>query len=119
MRLILLTLFVHPGCLGDYRKLPNLVVMVTGIISIVQVVITIIKSNIMVTRVINTREAINMIWNARRLSSSCSSYKMSQGEESTLQTRCCTKIKLILIIIIIIIINIVDIGLKILTDRNI
>jgi len=27
------------GCLGDYRRLPNLVVMVTGIISIVQVVI--------------------------------------------------------------------------------
>ena len=25
------------GCLGDYRKPPNLVVMVTGIISIVQV----------------------------------------------------------------------------------
>ena len=58
MRLILLTLFVHPGCLGDYRKLPNLVVMVTGIISIVQVVITIIniiKINIMVTKIINTR----------------------------------------------------------------
>ena len=58
MKLILLTLFVHSGCLGDYRKLPNLVVMVTGIISIVQVVttiITIIKINIMVTGIIKTR----------------------------------------------------------------
>ena len=58
MKLILLTLFLHSGCLGDYRKLPNLVVMVTGIISIVQVLITIIsikKINIMVTRIINTR----------------------------------------------------------------
>ena len=58
MKLILLTLFVHSGCLGDYRKLPNLVVMVTGIISIVQVLITIIKIikiNIMVTRIINSR----------------------------------------------------------------
>ena len=58
MKLILLSLFVNSGCLGDYRKLPNLVVMVTGIISIVQVLITIIKIikiNIMVTRIINSR----------------------------------------------------------------
>ena len=59
-----------------------------------------------------------MIWNARRWSSSCSSYKMSQGEESTLQTRCSTKISPILMIIIIII-NIVDIGIQIFMDQNI
>jgi len=32
------TFSIIAGCLGDYRKLPNLVVMVTGIISIVQVI---------------------------------------------------------------------------------
>ena len=31
------TFSIIAGCLGDYRKPPNLVVMVTGIISIVQV----------------------------------------------------------------------------------
>ena len=31
------TYSIIAGCLGDYRKPPNLVVMVTGIISIVQV----------------------------------------------------------------------------------
>ena len=31
------TFGIIAGCLGDYRRLPNLVVMVTGIISIVQV----------------------------------------------------------------------------------
>ena len=67
----------------------------------------------------STREAIIMMWNACRWSSNCSSYKMCQGGESTLQTRCSTKIKPILIIIINIIINIVDIGIKILTDQNI
>merc|ERR1712008_234965 len=32
------TFSIIAGCLGDYRKLPNLVVMVTGIISIIQVI---------------------------------------------------------------------------------
>ena len=62
-----------------------------------------------------------MIWNACRWSSSCSSYKMSQGEESTLQTRCGAKIMpiLLLLIILIIIINVLNIGIKILTHQNI
>ena len=34
------TFSIIAGCLGDYRKPPNLVVMVTGIISIVQVATT-------------------------------------------------------------------------------
>ena len=34
------TFSIIAGCLGDYRKPPNLVVMVTGIISIVQVAST-------------------------------------------------------------------------------
>jgi len=33
------TFSIIAGCLGDYRKPPNLVVMVTGIISIVQVIL--------------------------------------------------------------------------------
>ena len=35
------TFSIIAGCLGDYRKPPNLVVMVTGIISIVQVTATV------------------------------------------------------------------------------
>merc|ERR1719219_3248560 len=33
------TFSIIAGCLGDYRKMPNLVIMVTGIIAIIQVVI--------------------------------------------------------------------------------
>ena len=69
------TFSIIAGCLGDYRKPPNLVVMVTGIISIVQVPIF-----------------AHLLWHVIQLVfsrsySSSSSSRMSQGEGFTVQIR--------------------------------